>query len=170
MALKASWWRWTQNPRLLFLLSGIKSGSTFMSIFSLRIRLNKSNEGIANFWILLKTSLEVQYSGGLYGRETRAAKKRVCYIASSSLKNNFGPKTLLDVVYSGFVPGENSSGWFHGEPGTHLHCSTGECNITSDWNSTKLWLKVMLRNPLVLALALTWMEEFVQRLLCCFMP
>lgn len=75
MALKASWWRRTQNPRLLFLLSGIKPGSTFISIFSLRIRLNKSNEGIANFWILLKTSLEVQYSGGLYGRETRAAKK-----------------------------------------------------------------------------------------------
>lgn len=61
----------------------------------------------------------------------------------------------LDFVYSGYIPGENSSDWFHGEPDTHLHCSTGECSIASSWNHTELWLKVMLRNPLVLALAPT---------------
>lgn len=36
--------------------------------------------------------------------------------------------------------------------------------IASDWNPTKL--KVMLRNPLVLTLAPSWVEEFVQRLVC----
>lgn len=169
MALKASWWRWTQNPRLLFLLSGLKSRSTFISNFSLRMRLHKSNEGIANFWILLKTNWEIQYSKGLYGRQMRAAKKEFVILHPQAWKvtleqrDSWVSRTVGTCLGRTALAGSVDSL-------AHLHCSTGECNITSDWNHIKLWLKVVLGNPLVLALARTWVEEFVQRLVCCFMP
>lgn len=35
----------------------------------------------------------------------RAAKKGVCYIASSGWQNNFVPKTLLGFMHSGYIPG-----------------------------------------------------------------
>lgn len=53
----------------------------------------------------VKTRQEVQCNGRLYCRQMKAAKKHSS-IESSSLKNNFGTKELLDLIYSG----HNSSG------------------------------------------------------------
>lgn len=38
------------------------------------------------------------------------AAKNHSSIESSSLKNNFGTKELLDLIYTGHIPGHNSSG------------------------------------------------------------
>lgn len=131
--------------------------------------LNKSNEGIENFCILLKTSW-VQYGGGLRGRQMRAAKKEFVILHPQAWKITLEQRhSWISCTVGTYLERTAVAGSMESLAHTFLHCSTGECNIASSWNHAKLWLKVMLRNPLVLALALTWVEEFVQRLVCCFM-